>query len=313
MTLHRRFATLTLVLSAGLFTHAVRAADLFHKISELNYYEWTAVAPVVVAGTSLGENGRWLEFQVRHSLRGPVDAGGVIRIDLKQANRERRRSDYPFSLKMPAETEYLVVLQNPVGTKDGGRMYPMARGVRSVRELPIESQDGVIEAVNLFLQIQDFHDDRMTWRKMGEMLDENNPLVLLTALQQFAKFRRGTPEHLFSLRPLFDHPDPSIREGAATVAGLIVERHGDRSMPEEEALMAELIGVARRDEIVEPRVAATEALASFGVARVVTVLEEIARSDPEQLVRYAAERLLFEYRKEQEAEARRPRLDGAAN
>jgi hypothetical protein len=145
------------------------------------------------------------------------------------------------------------------------------------------------------------------------MLDQNNPLMLLTALQQFTKFRRGMPEHLFSLRPLFDHPDPSIREGAATVSGQIVERHTEQSMPEEEALMAELIGVARRDEIVEPRVAATEALAAFGVGRVSTVLEEIADSDPDQHVRYAAERLLFEYRKERRAEDAKPRLDGASN
>ena len=77
--------------------------------------------------------------------------------------------------------------------------------------------------------------------------------------------------------------------------------------------MAELIGLARRDETVEPRVAATVALAAFGVQRVEVVLEEIAKSDPDQNVRYSAERILLQYRKAEKIEAERPRLDRASH
>ncbi len=77
--------------------------------------------------------------------------------------------------------------------------------------------------------------------------------------------------------------------------------------------MAELIGVARRDDTVEPRVAATRALAAFGVARVETVLDEIAATDPDQNVRYSAEKILLEFRQERELEAQRPRLKEASN
>ena len=76
---------------------------------------------------------------------------------------------------------------------------------------------------------------------------------------------------------------------------------------------AELIGVARRDDTVESRVAATQALAAFGVARVETVLDEIAATDPDQNVRYSAQKILLEYRQERELEAQRPRLDETSN
>ena len=289
------------------------AVDLFHKIETLNYYEWTAVAPVVVAGTSLGENGRYIEFRVNHALRGPVEPGTMIRIDLREANKNRRRSDYPHAVKMPAATDFILVLHDSRPTKSGERAFRMARGVRSVRELPIEAQQGLLDAVRMFLEIQDHKDDRMTWKLMGRMLEENNPMAIRNALQQMFKFRRGTLQHLFDLRPLFDHPDPAIREQSARLAGQIIERHGAVEVPEEAALMAELIGVARRDDSVEPRVAATQALAAFGVARVETVLDEIAASDPDQNVRYSAEKILLEYRQELESEAARPRLDGASN
>jgi hypothetical protein len=290
-----------------------RAVDLFHKIDELNYYEWTAVAPVVVGGTSLGENGHFIEFRVDHVLRGPVEVGQMIRIDLKNANRNRRRSDYPHALKMPQATDFIVLLNSPYKTKSGGQAFRMARGVRSVRELPLESRQGLLDAVAMFVAIQDHKDDRMTWKLMGRMLEATNPLGVRIALEQMFKFRRGTLDHLFSLRPLFDHPDPVIREQSARLAGQIIERHVTEDVPEEEALMAELIGVARRDDTVEPRVAATQALAAFGVERVETVLGEIAATDPDQNVRYSAEKILLEYRKEREAEALRPRLDGVSN
>jgi len=289
------------------------AVDVFNKIEELNYYEWTAVAKVVVAGTSLGENGRYIEFRVKHALRGPVEVGEMIRVDLKEANRNRRRSDYPHALKLPEGTEAMLVLHEPHLTKTETRAFRMARGVLSVRELPLEGQQGIIDAVAMFLEIQDHKDDRVTWRRMGQMLEATNPLAIRNALEQMFKFRRGTLAHLFSLRPLFDHPDPGIREQSARLAGQIIERHGSDDVPEAAALMAELIGVARRDETVEPRVAATLALAAFGVARVESVLDEIAATDPDQNVRYSAEKILLEYRREREAEARLPRLDGASN
>jgi HEAT repeat protein len=58
-----------------------------------------------------------------------------------------------------------------------------------------------------------------------------------------------------------------------------------------------LIGAARRDPAPAVRVWATWALGRFPDAAAVEVLEEISDSDPEQEVRYAAEKILLERRK----------------
>ena len=108
--------------------------------------------------------------------------------------------------------DFLVVLKAPYTIKDGRQVYPMARSVVSSRELPVEAQRGVLDAVIVFIEIQDQKNDRVTWDRMGSMLDAANPLMLVTALEQLFKFRRGIPKHLFSLRPLFDHPVDAIRK-----------------------------------------------------------------------------------------------------
>ena len=65
-----------------------------------------------------------------------------------------------------------------------------------------------------------------------------------------------------------------------------------------------LIGSARRDESVAVRVAATEALGGFSGPAVRAILEEIAASDPDQAVRFAAEKLLYNRRQEARAASR---------
>ena len=136
---------------------------------------------------------------------------------------------------MTESVDYLLVLDSPQTAKDGGLAFRMARGILSVRELPAEGQQRILEAVRQFVEIQGFKNDRVTWKRMGDLLEETNPLILRTALQQFFKFRRGTTEQLLIVRPLFDHPDPGIREQAAKVAGVILDRHEESEIPEREA------------------------------------------------------------------------------
>jgi hypothetical protein len=284
------------------------AADLSYKITDLNYFEWSQVATIVVAGQSLGEVGKLIEFRVSHSLRGDLTVGSVVRVNLKEANRERRRSDYPFPLKLDAESRFVLLLELGGQTKSGEPIYRLSRGVRSAREIQLESQLAVLGAIKVFLQIQDFKDDRMTWNRLSELLDETNPILVRNALEQFIKFRRGEPKLFLSLRPLYDHPSDEIRQRAAELSAILLERHSIGEIPEHEALLTELIGVARRDAATAPRAAATDALGQFGLERVEAVVKEIARSDPDQDVRYAAERILLRYRAEQEKQAKKPRL-----
>ena len=40
-----------------------------------NLYEWSAVAPIVVAAQSLGEDGKYVEVRVERVFRGEIAAG----------------------------------------------------------------------------------------------------------------------------------------------------------------------------------------------------------------------------------------------
>ena len=308
--LHRWLITMVIISCAA---PCLPAADLSYKITDLNYFEWSQVASMVVAGQSLGEVGKLIEFRVSHSLRGEVEVGSVIQINLKAANRARRRSDYPFPLRLDADSRFVLLLEPGGQTKSGEPLYRLSRGVRSAREIELESQQAVLGALSIFLEIQDFKDDRMTWNRLSELLEETNPILVRNALEQFIKFRRGEPTLFLSLRPLYDHPSDEIRQRAAELSAILLERHAIEEIPEHEALLTELIGVARRDAAIAPRAAATDALGQFGLERVETVVKEIARSDPDQNVRYAAERILLRYREEREELAKKPRLQQLPN
>lgn len=279
---------------ALLFPSALRAQPR-------NFYEWSAVAPVVISATSLGQDGRYVEVRVLRVFRGAVAPDAALWIDLRQTNRERNRNVTPHALRIDAGVNYLLLLEPGSRYRDGVQSYSIVRGVRGVRELPAEGADQILDALDRFVEVQDLKTDGKIWDAMSEMLEATNPLLVETALEQFDKFGRGDPELLLTLRPLLDHPSSSIREWSSRLIGGIVARHPEDELPEEVPLRAELIGAARRDPVVNVRVAATEALGRFPDAATVEVLEEIAASDADQSVRYVAEKILLD---------RRARADG---
>lgn len=261
-----------------------------------NFYEWSAVAPVVVSAASLGQDGRYVEVRVLRVFRGDIEPDATLWIDLRQTNRERNRNVTPHALKIDAGLDYLLLLEPGSRYRNGVRSYRIVRGVRGVRELPAEGADRILDALGRFVKVQDLKVDGQIWRAMSGMLEETNPLLVETALEQFHKFSRGDPELLLTLRPLLDHPSSSIREWSARLIGGIVQRHPGEDIPEESELRAELIGAARRDPVVNVRVSATEALGRFPDQASLEVLEEISESDADQSVRYVAEKILLDRR-----------------
>ncbi len=261
-----------------------------------NLFEWSAVSPVVVSAVSLGQDGRYVEARVEQVLRGDIEPDTVLLIDLRQTNRERNRNVTPHALKMDVGLSYLFLLEPGSRYRGGVRSYRIVRGVRGVRELPAEGQEAILSALRRFVEVQDLKADRQIWRALTDMLEEANPLLIETALEQFQKFNQGDPELLLTLRPLLDHPNAVIRERSARLIGSIVDRHGAQELPEESELRSELIGAARRDPVVRVRVSATEALGRFPDRASLEVLEEISESDGDQAVRYVAEKILLDRR-----------------
>jgi hypothetical protein len=264
---------------------------------EMSFFDWLEIAPTVVSGVAGEQDGKHTRFLVERVLRGEARAGEPLLLDLKYANRHRDYDVDPRPLKLAAGTSYVVLLQNaPPGNRRDLPVYRVARGPRGARELPAEGSQALLEAMGRFIMIQDAGDDRATWRLLGAMLEETNPILLETALGQFLKFRRGDAELLPGIQPLLDHPAAEIRTRACRLIGQIVLRYGAAGIETEQELRSAVAARARRDEVVAVRVAATEALGSFGGSETSEILEEIAAEDADQSVRYMAERILLDRR-----------------
>lgn len=291
-----RFA---LVLALVLVMSAVpRAADV--ELETRNLYEWSAVAPIIVSGTSLGEDGKHFDFRVDECFRGGFQAGDELRIDVKTSNRMRDRSLYPRAMRLDNGVDYVLLLTEVRAPhpKEPG-LYGLERGLAGARELPLEGRGALLDALRTFVRIQNADNDELRWHLLGQELDGNNVLVLETALDLYIKFHRGEGDMILGLLPLLDHPRMDLRASTAQLIGVIVDRHWETGeIPEDETLRAELIARATRDDAIEVRVAATRALAHFPPELVDEVLDRIADSDPDQHVRYIAELIRLEHRRE---------------
>ncbi len=258
-----------------------------------NLYEWMGVAPTVILGTVVVDDQRYVEVEVTKQLVGETLGSGILQIDEKSANRDRDRAQ--AAVRMEKGASYLILLEPmPPGRKGGPPRYRLVRGVLGVRQVAPEGGAVFVDAAERLAQVHALRDDSRRWLAFEQMFEETNPFLLRAALDIFLKFRRGLPAHISLLRPLLDHPEAEVRASAARLIAQIVGAYGTHELPEESSLAAELIGRARRDESTEVRVAATECLASIGGASAEAVLRDIARQDPEQDVRYAAQRILHE-------------------
>lgn len=256
-----------------------------------NLYEWMALAPVVVAGQVLVDDGRYVEVLVQAVGRGQVAVGQRLLVDPRRANADRSEASRPLELERGAD--YLLLLR-PQRARRGQTIYELARGVEGARPLPPEGAEVWVEAARQLAEVQDRNDEEATWAAFEQMLASDNPILLDTVLELFAKFRRAEPRLLPRLRKLFAHPRPDLRRRALLVAGDAIRGRPEEALPDPEPLLGDIAGRARGDDRSDVRAAAVEALADFPGTRAEALLRQIAREDPEQEVRYRAERALYE-------------------
>ncbi len=259
-------------------------------------YEWIATAPVVAAGTVEHDDGKFLSVRLDRVFRGDPEPGSLVRVDLRRANRERE--EWREALRLDEGTRHLWLLRREEDRRgEGPPAFALVRGVEGTRELPAEGDAPWLEAVDRLVAIQALHDEFGAWKAFRGMLEETNPLLLETALDLFVKFRRGDPGLLPLLLPLFDHPRPGLRARCARLVGQIAESEPSAAALEASGMLPVLYGAARRDPSPEVREAATGAIGAVRGRGSEEVLAEIAREDPEQAVRYEAERILFDRRR----------------
>lgn len=136
----------------------------------------------------------------------------------------------------------------------------------------------------------------MIWGALGDLLFfDGNPVLIETVLDLHLKFRRGGSALIGRLEPLLTSPRPEVRAKAVALVGSILEAgEQDVSSPDGENLVPQVIGLARRDPVVEVRVEATRALGRVPGRLAADSLRDIAEQDASQDVRYEAKRILLE-------------------
>lgn len=259
---------------------------------DLSLYDWMYPADEIIAGRALDEAGKNTAVSVERVFRGVIEPGETVEVQVKRANRERDDSEQRLTLA--ADTLYMLLLK-PAADPGAPMSYELVRGVNGARKVPEEGAPAVLAAVERFAEVQGVRDDAQQWHAFAMMLEETNPIVIQTALDQYLKFMRGTPELALRVRPLLRHPRPDVRASALELSGSLLERYPHDDFSDLQGLEMEIIGLARRDPSAEVRVAGVMALKGLADARVDAIWEEISRDDPDQHVRYTAERLRYEH------------------
>ena len=297
----RTLPVLLAVLAAGSRISAVTEPP--PAPTRLGWYEWMGVAPIVVVAEVLADDGKLVQVLARTGIKGGVPAETVILVDLHSANRDRDLG-VP-ALKLERGRAYALLLSpSRAGKREERHVFDLVRGIRGARPLPAEGAPAIVEAARRLGEIQERKDDALLWESLPEFLEETNPVLVEAALDLYVKFRRGDVSIVPSLELLLDHPRPDFRDHAALLLGAILSRDSARDLPERSTVVATLAGRARRDDDAQVRRTATAALASLNDAGIDEILRAIAKDDPDQNVRFEAEKRLYE-RSGREA-ARRP-------
>jgi len=259
----------------------------------LGLFEWMAVAPIVVAADVLADDGKYVQAMTRAPIKGSVPEGTVLLVDLKKANRDRAVG--VKSLDLARGHAYLLLLEASSRTAaTPSPLYDLVRGLAGARELPKEAPGPLIEAATKLAEIQERKNDALLWSSVPGFLEDPNPVLVDAALELVIKFRRESLDLLPVVTPLLESPRPDVRQRAVLLIGRILHREGAESLPERSTIVAEITGRARRDDDVEVRRAATAAIAGLGDAGVDETLRTISRDDPDQNVRFEAEKALYE-------------------
>lgn len=265
----------------------------------LGLYEWMGTAPIVVAADVVTDDGKYVQAITRTPIKGGLVAGDTVLIDLRRVNRDREVGVRPLDL---AKGHAYLLLLGPSGrgAKEPHPVYDLVRGLAGARELPTEGAAAVVDAASRLARIQERKNDAILWSSVRELLDDPNPVLVDAALELVVKFRRESADLVPVVTPLLESPRPDIRRRAVLIVGRILTKPGTDSLPERGSLIGEMTGRARRDEDPTVRQTATAALAVLPDAGIDETLRTIGQDDPDQNVRFEAEKALYE-RKENAA------------
>jgi len=261
--------------------------------ARLGLYEWMATSPIVVAADVLADDGKFVRTVTLTPIKGTLTVSSMALVDVRQANRDRDAGTPALSLAK-GRSYVLLLKASSRGKKEPYPVFDLVRGVGGAKPLPSEGSAATVAALVRLAAVQERNNDEALWTALPDFLEDENPVLVDAALELYVKFHHESVTLIPVLEPLLEHPRPDVRRRAALVLGRVLARAGTTNVPERSEVVAELTGRARRDEDVTVRREAVRALAALPDPGIDEILHTIARDDPDQDVRFEAEKSVFE-------------------
>jgi hypothetical protein len=261
------------------------------EIIHLSLYDKPAESDLVVRGRVIRGDLPRADVAVEEVLKGLYDRPRLeIVFRLDNFSRKVWEDKVLFHNGEPVLL-FLKPFRKENGERPFADRFSLAHGSQGKVDLPAEGSAAILEAVRRFIRVQAGTDIEQTAQDLRAFLSDPNPLVVEAGLQQVRRLRLGVPQTADALLPILAHPVPDFRVEALRVLAQIFEDHPLREgkLANEDHLVSLVLGRAREDDDVEVRSQAVRTLEARGKRDVLPALEQIARSDPDQQVRFLAE------------------------
>lgn len=236
---------------------------------------------------------RYAMVDIRETLRGEAPFP-KLRIDFRDLNLQLRGQEL---IVFTEGEEYVLFLEKPAWRKpkESNRdIYTLFHGRRGRMLLPPEGLGVPLEAVREMAKLVGRTPEDQV-ENFRALMIRPNPVLRQAILEELTRMRACSIADLGPLSTLARDPLPAIRAQALATIGVVLREPGDELAQEPRRIALELCRErARNDAAVAVRVEATRSLASWDRREdVIPDLRAIAAGDPDQAVRYEAERILF--------------------
>lgn len=270
------------------------------ETGEIDLFQMLARAELVLHVRVKDGSLKYARVEVLKALKGdpPLQE---LRIDFRQHNWTGRngQDDIVFT---EGQEEILFLYRNP-GRKQKEKnrdIYDLYRGRRGRIETPAEGSGIILDAVEKLVGLTRADPLSQIDGLLG-LLRTNNLYLLEAALDEINRMRAATPASYTDLVALLGQPSPRIRGRALLsleqifASGRIEDAVIGIGPELARSALGAVIERARNDEDPDIRVRAVAAMAAWPYkGEVESGLAAIAVNDSSQMVRYEAERSLYE-------------------
>ncbi len=266
--------------------------------SEKTLYEKTAHAPLVILGITTSDDTKYAEIEIQEVLKGQFQ-GQMLNISFRRENFERKRGQEKIVF---SEGEEAILFLEPVRNRNGRikdhSLFKLIGGTEGKIEVSPESGQSLVIAIKRLIEIQSIKSMKKIWKEHKNLLQEKNRFLIQAGFQEIIKFRIADWILIPTLLQFLSGKDVEFRICSVKVMAQILEDEGEKTKEreEKEEVIRSLINRARGDDEPMVRVEAIRALNAAGAEDYLDILETISENDESQVVRYEAQKVIYEIR-----------------